>query len=123
MLKGNLYTLDKVERNREGHYTVNAELNVDHNIFKGHFPGQPVLPGVCLLEMLKEILNQETGRSYFLSEGTNIKYVKLVDPTLDNRLKFDIITKADPKGLIVTASTFLENGEANFKFKGLFELK
>ena len=29
--------------------TVNAELvlNAGHSIYEGHFPGQPVTPGVC----------------------------------------------------------------------------
>ncbi|MBL6446520.1 hypothetical protein JMN32_09380 [Fulvivirga sp. 29W222] len=123
MLKGNLYTLGKVVQPEVGHYMVNVSLNVDHDIFKGHFPQQPVLPGVCLLEILKEIISQETGKSWFMSEGVNIKYVKLVDPTKDAQLKFDILTKEVPKGLAATASTFLDNGEVNFKFKGLFELK
>ncbi|GAA0188456.1 3-hydroxyacyl-ACP dehydratase [Fulvivirga kasyanovii] len=123
MLKGSLYTLDEVKQPEEGKYTVNAALNINHEIFKGHFPGQPVLPGVCLLEMLKDIISQETGKSWFLSEGANIKYVKLVDPTVDGHLKFEIIIKEEPAGLTVSASTFLKSGEANFKFKGRFELK
>lgn len=123
MLKGSLYTLDEVKQSEEGHYTVNATLNINHEIFKGHFPGQPVLPGVCLLEMLKEIISQETGKTWFLSEGANIKYIKLVDPTVDGQLKFDVTTKEESAGLTVSASTFLKSGDANFKFKGRFELK
>lgn len=123
MLKGSLYTFNQVSQPERGRYIVNVTLNTEHEIFKGHFPQQPILPGVCLLEMLKDIITQETGESYFLTEGANIKYIKLVDPTVDTQLKFDITTKDAPNGLAVTASTFLESGEANFKFKGQFELK
>ncbi|MEJ0079486.1 MAG: hypothetical protein WDM78_00620 [Puia sp.] len=28
----------------------------DQAIFSGHFPGQPVLPGVCMMEMVAEVL-------------------------------------------------------------------
>ena len=34
---------------------TDIELNAAHTIFKGHFPDQPILPGVCMLQMVKEV--------------------------------------------------------------------
>ena len=39
------------------------EINPLHKIFKGHFPGQPVVPGVCMLQMGREILEKALGQS------------------------------------------------------------
>lgn len=37
--------------------SVVAELDVDPNLplFKGHFPGQPILPGVIIMEALAKL--------------------------------------------------------------------
>jgi len=34
----------------------------DHPSLSGHFPGQPIVPGVLLLDRVIEILEQATGR-------------------------------------------------------------
>lgn len=35
-------------------YTISIEMNPKHDIYKGHFPGNPITPGVCLTQMVKE---------------------------------------------------------------------
>ena len=36
--------------------SVDVQIKIDnnHQIFKGHFPDNPVMPGVCLLQIMKE---------------------------------------------------------------------
>ncbi len=84
---------------------VNAEinLNIDHNIFKGHFPTQPVLPGVCQVEIIEQILSSELGSQLRLTAASNIKYLKMVDPKIDARLNVDISFQKIEEGLKVTA--------------------
>lgn len=124
MLKDSLYTLSNpVPLGAEQYiskYLVEVILNTDHAIFGGHFPGQPVLPGVCMLEMVKDIIVKATGKPYYLSEARSIKYVKPVDPTVDKALKIDISTQVIDAGLATTAHAYLSSGEGNFKFRGVF---
>ena len=58
MLRNDLYTTDLVTENNSV-LQVSVKLNAHHPIFKGHFPGQPVLPGVCMLEMIQEIMEEQ----------------------------------------------------------------
>ncbi len=37
-------------------------VNARHRIFDGHFPGQPVVPGVCLMQMVQEVAGDRAGR-------------------------------------------------------------
>ncbi|MBL3656831.1 3-hydroxyacyl-ACP dehydratase [Fulvivirga sediminis] len=119
MLNGSLYKINTCEDIDD---QIEAELTLDQNhpIFEGHFPGQPVLPGVCLLEILKDLLNTYNDTEYVLRDGSNIKYMKMVDPRQSPELTFKINQKAEDDSLQVSATSYMTNGEANFKFKGLF---
>ena len=41
------YTVETVAGQDE-EYTCVIRLNPEHNVYKGHFPGMPVVPGVCM---------------------------------------------------------------------------
>ena len=44
----NFYTLNQIESQGEGKYLCRITLNAAHPIFAGHFPDNPVTPGVCM---------------------------------------------------------------------------
>jgi 3-hydroxyacyl-[acyl-carrier-protein] dehydratase len=57
ILLGDFFEIVSLET-EEGNINALIEINAEHNIFEGHFPGQPVVPGVCQMQMIKEILEQ-----------------------------------------------------------------
>lgn len=91
--------LDKAQNKLD----AKVKLNIDHDIFKGHFPSQPVLPGVCQVQMVEQLLSTETGMTLKLEAASNIKYLKMVDPNIDNLLNFSIDFQEVETGLKVTA--------------------
>ena len=62
------------------HYTTRVDIPVDHPCFPGHFPGQPILPGVLLLERVMALAQTSLART--LGECTlhNIKFLASVVP-------------------------------------------
>lgn len=52
----------------------------DHAIFSGHFPGQPVVPGVCMMEMVRELLEQHSGRRLWLHRADQVKFLSPILP-------------------------------------------
>lgn len=76
MLLDDFYKIIHIEEQENGSRKIDIELNPDHVLYQGHFPGQPVVPGVCTLQMIKEsaelLLNQplqyvQIASSKFLS--------------------------------------------------------
>ena len=65
-------------------------LNKDHNIYKGHFPGQPVVPGVIQLQIIKEILEKSKNEKLFLSKVGTAKYLKMISPDISGQLLITI---------------------------------
>lgn len=120
MLKNKLYRFASLEEQKAGSYRAQIILDPSHAIFKGHFPSQPILPGVCMLEILKEMVREIKDKPLDLKKGATIKYLKIVDPTVDPHLTLDIQLTEEAAGLKVDASSYLQDGSSNFKMKGIF---
>ena len=78
--------LIKVERaafeNVDGTLRVAAELSArrDSAVYQGHFPGQPVTPGVLMLQAVTELLSQASGKLLALKKVNNVKYLAMMGP-------------------------------------------
>jgi len=66
------------------------ELNPEHDVFKGHFPNNPVTPGVCMLQILKELTEQATNTNLFIKECINVKFMALINPEVNAVLAITI---------------------------------
>lgn len=86
------YTLLSYEKTESGSFTAQISLNKDHDIFKGHFPGNPVTPGVCMMQIVKELTEEFTGSSLFLKTASNVKFMAIINPfeTPDLKIQLDI---------------------------------
>ena len=119
MLQGNFFTIRSIDVS-DGSVTADLELNPSHHIFDGHFPGTPVVPGVCMMQMIKEILENVVGRETMLVKADHIKFLVVINPNENKTLTAGLKYTHDDNGhLSVIASLFIP-GTTFFKFKGLF---
>ena len=56
------------------------EIARDHPAFAGHFPGQPIVPGVVILAEALAAIERATGRSAERWEISQAKFLKPVGP-------------------------------------------
>ncbi|WP_294213477.1 3-hydroxyacyl-ACP dehydratase [uncultured Chryseobacterium sp.] len=86
------YTIQSTERTDNGNFTARIILNKDHDIFKGHFPSNPVTPGVCMMQIVKELTEECTGSQLFLKSASNVKFMAIINPfeTPELTLQLDI---------------------------------
>lgn len=119
MLSGDLYTLEDLSH-ADGIATATLQLNSSHAIFKGHYPGQPVLPGACILQIVKETLSQAIKTDVMLIIANNLKFLSMIDPVLMPALMFKLTyQEADEQFLKVNASLHFQE-KVCFKFQGSF---
>ncbi|QKJ32138.1 3-hydroxyacyl-ACP dehydratase [Mucilaginibacter mali] len=118
MLKDHFYHILNLTH-ADNAVTVSLQLNVGHTIFSGHFPGQPVVPGACMLQMVKEILAEAVPGDHQLKKAANLKFIAPVDPNMVDELELKLTYKAIDDGLQVNAS-LLSNGVVSFKMQGVF---
>jgi 3-hydroxyacyl-[acyl-carrier-protein] dehydratase len=105
LLLNNLYTIDQVSENEN---TIHASvlLQAEHDIFKGHFPEHPVLPGVCMLEMIEEITGGFLHQHLRIVSAPMIKYLQMIDPNKDPLIQFEIIYEKDPDNLLAQGKIY-----------------
>ncbi len=90
-----LYHITRSERSGET-LTASASLNAAHPLFGGHFPGQPVLPGVCQLALIKDLLQRHTGKKWVLRRADQVKFMAPIDPRRTPELHISLqLAKAD----------------------------
>ena len=73
-----------------GHVKAQISFDASHRIYDGHFPGNPVTPGVVLLEIMRQILGAHVGKDLMLSSAKDIKFTNPVIPTQNNEMILEI---------------------------------
>lgn len=99
--------IDEVEEYVPGESAI-AYKHVDENeyYFKGHFPGNPIMPGVLITESLAQagaiaILSMEEnkGKNALFGGIDKMKFKKMVVPGDNLKLEVKIIKRKGPIGI------------------------
>lgn len=85
-----------------------VRLNPSHHIFLSHFPGSPVTPGVCLIQIGTEIIEHVLSLELCLKSVQNIKFRKTIVPGIDGIEPEFVITKIRKDGNELKASISIE---------------
>lgn len=120
MLIPGLYTTETFNKNEEG-ITAHIKLNPKHEIFKGHFPGKPIMPGVCMIQIIKELTERSLGKDLFLSIASNVKFMAIINPETDPTLIINIdLMELDDLVKIKSVTSF--GGTVALKLSAAFKI-
>lgn len=86
-----------------------VELQKEHPIFKGHFPNNPVTPGVCMLQIIKELVQKATHTHLFLQQCSQVKFMALINPETHPLLKIEIQVTEEAGGFKIKCNTRFDN--------------
>ncbi|MEO8086710.1 MAG: 3-hydroxyacyl-ACP dehydratase [Bacteroidota bacterium] len=103
--------------------SVAVELNPAHEIFKGHFPGNPVVPGVCMVQMLKEILSHIYKKEFTLQEASQLKFLAILNPTEVQVLNVELSILKEENETFIISGTFQKAELIFLKYKASFTSK
>jgi len=119
MLKEPLFTISSLQQQEN---TVHAVLDIDKTnaIFEGHFPTQPVVPGACMVQVLKEVLAKVLSTAVRLTKAENIKFLSLVEPANNQLLLLDMTYELIDNEIKVTAN-LIAHEVVCMKFQGVFQ--
>lgn len=90
MLRDHFYSILSTDKQSINTCSCQILINKESPVFQGHFPSVPVVPGVCMLQMLKEQLEEKTGRKLQLKKAANIKFLSVINPLQHPLVHMDI---------------------------------
>ncbi|MBR3467199.1 MAG: beta-hydroxyacyl-ACP dehydratase [Bacteroidales bacterium] len=114
ILQNELYTIVET-----GDNVARIRLLPECAIYQGHFPGNPVTPGVCQVGIVEELAGGICGFRLRLKEVKLLKYMDILRPSTDDvEVNFD---KLEEEGDVVVAKGFWVSGGRVFtKFSLVF---
>lgn len=86
-------------------------------IYQGHFPGNPICPGVCQIEMIKECATLLTGKDLRIRSVAQCRLTALASPTVCPELEVEVLTSSVENGFLVRA-TVSDDKQKYVDFKG-----
>lgn len=91
------HSLNMVEPLDSGEWRAEARVPEDSSWFSGHFPGDPILPGIAQLGMAFEAASLALGAGVRATEFNRVKFKKIIRP--GDCLEIIIQAKKDLPGL------------------------
>ncbi|MBE6340738.1 MAG: hypothetical protein J6Y72_09320 [Bacteroidales bacterium] len=68
-----------------------VKINEHHRVFEGHFPGNPIVPGVMSLMMIRECAERQLGHATRFAYIKDVKYIQAIVPNGEEiTIKFDL---------------------------------
>lgn len=104
----------------DGAIKATLNINPDSEILKGHFPGQPVVPGACMLQITKEVLESILQTSLRLKKADQLKFLTMIDLATVSNVELDVAYKFHEDGSIIATAKLSDAGAIYFKLRGSF---
>lgn len=119
ILRNNLYKVQLIDASAR---LCRVRLLPDSVVYGAHFPGMPVTPGVCIIQMAGELLSDITGRRLTLTRVVNAKFLSIINPQAapDVTVAFDKLAEADG-GLLKASASVSGSGTVFAKLSLIFK--
>jgi len=88
-------------------YTLVLEPN--HPIYQAHFPGNPITPGVCIIQIIKELSMEILQCNLLLKKLNNVKFLNVINPLENKEVVFSVSIAAAEETHKVNAVIYNEN--------------
>lgn len=120
MLLPNLYQVLKKEVVAETTILVTVEVDKNHQVFKGHFPENPVMPGVCMLQIIKELSEEHLETPLFLQKASNVKFTALMNPEIQSKLYVNLSFTRENGSIKIKSTSTFPDGTVVLKCNAIF---
>ena len=121
MLLKDFYSIKKLEKKDEEKYIASIFLNSNHAIFKGHFPGNPVTPGVCMMQIIKELSQEIMKSSLMMTSSSNVKFLALINPEKNPNLELELEISGDLSTEIKVRATTMFDTTVALKLTNVYK--
>jgi len=121
MVLKDFYKVLSEEKSGDAKYNFRILVNADHEVFKGHFPGNPIMPGVCMIQIIKELTESVTKNPLMIQTLTNVKFMALINPEVNPELRLEIDITTTDDDLVKVKNTTYFNDTIALKLSNVYK--
>lgn len=90
MMNDNWFSIETAHKDEEGSISGYARADVASPWFSGHFPGEPILPGIGQISLIFEVLKRYCSFNEIIriSEVSRLRFRRIIRP--EEQLFFEI---------------------------------
>lgn len=96
---------------REEKILAEFQFSKDLPLFKGHFPGKPILPGIVQVEMVRYSLEQALETPLSISSMGKTKFARLIEPDTRIEITISLTRNQGDKSHIIARALLKTKGE------------
>ena len=112
MLKNTFFKIKETIDFENGR-TYRLSLNASHPIFQAHFAGNPIMPGACVVQMIKELASDYYDRFFFTCSVKNMKFLRAINPLESPEISVQL-TFIQQEANRISIAAILNNGDIIF---------
>lgn len=99
-------------------FTVRQAIEPDHPALPGHFPGQPIVPGVILLSYVEQALRRQLGAHIRVDGVPMVKFVAPLPPGQAFEIQVEAIAPAAVRFTIRQQERLIASGQVRLQTQG-----
>lgn len=61
-------------------FSYDIHLDATHFIYQAHFPENPITPGVCIIQIAKELMEEHYQQQFRIQKVLNVKFLNVISP-------------------------------------------
>ncbi|NNK85780.1 MAG: hypothetical protein HKO91_09535 [Desulfobacterales bacterium] len=100
------YSLTNIKRTSSNEIFADAIAYENSPWFSGHFPGEPILPGVAQLGMVFNVIKRVCGKNWKISGVKRVKFKRIIKP--GDKIKI-ITNKKDDENSLHTFQVMVDS--------------
>lgn len=117
LLENKYYKVLRVREVGEGKAVYHVAILPGCNVYEGHFPGNPVCPGVCNIQTIKECASLLTGKELRISSIKQCLLTAIATPTVCPEVDVEVELK-ETAGKYSIVATISDEKRQYMTFKG-----
>jgi len=121
MVLKDFYNVLSEEKTTDSKYNITILVNEKHEIFKGHFPGNPIMPGVCMIQIIKELTEKITKQTLMIQTLANVKFMALINPETNPELRLELDITMTEDNLVKVKNTTYFNETVALKLSNVYK--
>lgn len=91
------HVMNQIDVSDSGEISTEVRVPPESQWFSGHFPGDPILPGIAQLGIVYDTLCGARKRHFNLAGFSRVKFKKIIRP--QDCLKITVMPKTDKEGI------------------------